>query len=259
MLALCIYNNDYHSGVIWSVMRDNDFFSCRREMLQQFQSVSVGEGVFQLLQQQAKGLEYDYFALCVRHPVPFTRPRVTLQSTYPQAWMAHYQAENYFAIDPVLRKENFLRGHLPWNDKLFNDTPELWNGARDHGLRKGVTQCLTLPNHAQGFLSVSGASHSQGPFAEDELEMRLRTLTELSLLTLLRLEDEMVMPPEMKFSRRELEILKWTAEGKTSAEVAMILSISENTVNFHQKNMQRKFNAPNKTQIACYAVATGLI
>ena len=26
----------------------------------------------------------------------------------------------------------------------------------------------------------------------------------------------------------------------------MILSISENTVNFHQKNMQRKFNAPNK-------------
>lgn len=94
---------------------------------------------------------------------------------------------------------------------------------------------------------------------EDELELRLRTLTELSLLTLLRLEDEMVMPPEMKFSRRELEILKWTAEGKTSAEVAMILSISENTVNFHQKNMQRKFNAPNKTQIACYAVATGLI
>lgn len=116
-----------------------------------------------------------------------------------------------------------------------------------------------VPNHAQGFLSVSGTSHSQGPFAEDELEMRLRTLTELSLLTLLRLEDEMVMPPEMKFSRRELEILKWTAEGKTSAEVAMILSISENTVNFHQKNMQRKFNAPNKTQIACYAVATGLI
>ncbi len=26
----------------------------------------------------------------------------------------------------------------------------------------------------------------------------------------------------------------------------MILSISENTVNFHQKNMQRKFNAPEQ-------------
>ncbi|WP_174508141.1 transcriptional regulator SdiA [Klebsiella oxytoca] len=240
-------------------MRDNDFFSWRREMLQQFQSFSCGEEVYNLLQQQTEGLEYDYFALCVRHPVPFTRPRITLQSTYPQAWMSHYQAENFFAIDPVLRAENFLRGHLPWNDSLFRDTPELWNGARDHGLLKGVTQCLTLPNHAQGFLSVSGQQRGAGPYPDDEQEMRLRMLIELSLLTLLRLEDEMVMPPEMKFSRRELEILKWTAEGKTSAEVAIILSISENTVNFHQKNMQRKFNAPNKTQIACYAVATGLI
>lgn len=228
-------------------------------MLQQFQSFSRGEEVYNLLQHQTQGLEYDYFALCVRHPVPFTRPRITLQSTYPQAWMSHYQAENFFAIDPVLRAENFLRGHLPWNDSLFQDTPELWNGARDHGLLKGVTQCLTLPNHAQGFLSVSGQQQGAGPYPDDEQEMRLRTLIELSLLTLLRLEDAMVMPPEMKFSRRELEILKWTAEGKTSAEVAIILSISENTVNFHQKNMQRKFNAPNKTQIACYAVATGLI
>ncbi|EIW9476641.1 transcriptional regulator SdiA [Klebsiella aerogenes] len=240
-------------------MRDIDFFSWRREMLQQFQSTHDGDSVYNLLQQQTEALEYDYYALCVRHPVPFTRPKLTLQSTYPQAWMSHYQAENYFAVDPVLRRENFLRGHLPWNDQLFCDTPELWNGARDHGLNKGVTQCLTLPNHALGFLSVSAKNAQPGSYQEDELELRLRTLTELSLLALLRLEDEMVMPPEMKFSRRELEILKWTAEGKTSAEVAMILSISENTVNFHQKNMQRKFNAPNKTQIACYAVATGLI
>ncbi|ENO8581196.1 transcriptional regulator SdiA, partial [Escherichia coli] len=26
-----------------------------------------------------------------------------------------------------------------------------------------------------------------------------------------------------------------------------------------QKNMQKKINAPNKTQVACYAAATGLI
>ncbi len=81
-------------------------------------------------------LEYDYYTLCVRHPVPFTRPRVTFQSTYPRAWMSHYQAENYFAIDPVLRPENFMRGHLPWNDSLFRDAPALWDGARDHGLQR---------------------------------------------------------------------------------------------------------------------------
>ena len=93
----------------------------------------------------------------------------------------------------------------------------------------------------------------------EEIELRLQMLVQMALTALLRFEDKMVMPPEMKFSKREREILKWTAEGKTSAEIAIILSISENTVNFHQKNMQKKFNAPNKTQIACYAAATGLI
>ncbi|MCP6559585.1 transcriptional regulator SdiA, partial [Klebsiella pneumoniae] len=44
-------------------MRDIDFFSWRREMLQQFQSIATGGEVYNLLQQQTEGLEYDYFAL----------------------------------------------------------------------------------------------------------------------------------------------------------------------------------------------------
>jgi LuxR family transcriptional regulator len=39
-------------------------------------------------------------------------------------------------------------------------------------------------------------------------------LVQMALTSLLRFEHEMVMPPEMKFSKREREILKWTAEGK---------------------------------------------
>lgn len=97
------------------------------------------------------------------------------------------------------------------------------------------------------------------PILSDELQLKMQLLVRESLMALMRLNDEIVMTPEMNFSKREKEILKWTAEGKTSAEIAMILSISENTVNFHQKNMQKKINAPNKTQVACYAAATGLI
>lgn len=240
-------------------MQDIDFFTWRRDMVYRFQGITATEEVYRTLQQQTQLLEFDYYALCVRHPVPFTRPKISLQTTYPESWMAHYQSENYFAIDPVLKADNFIQGHLPWNDQLFSDVPVMWEAARDHGLRKGFTQCLMLPNHALGFLSVSGERVGHSASFSHDIDLRLQTLVQLSLMTLLRLEDEMVMPPEMRFSKRELEILKWTAEGKTSAEIAIILSISENTVNFHQKNMQKKFNAPNKTQIACYAAATGLI
>ena len=51
--------------------------------------------------------------------------------------MAQYQSENYFAIDPVLKPENFIQGHLPWTDELFTDAQQLWDGARDHGFTQG--------------------------------------------------------------------------------------------------------------------------
>jgi len=240
-------------------MRENDFFAWRRDMLYRFQSAAVAEEVYNLLQQQIQWLEYDFFSLCIRHPVPFTRPKISLHATYPASWLKHYQSENYFAIDPVLKTDNYQHGCVSWNDELFCEALNLWDAARDHGLRGGITQCAVLPNRATGFLSVANQHAHNKKVSDDETELRLRTLIELSTEALLRLNDELVASPEMRFSKRELEILKWTAEGKTSAEIAIILSISENTVNFHQKNMQRKFNAPNKTQIACYAVAIGLI
>ncbi|RKQ38277.1 transcriptional regulator SdiA [Enterobacter sp. R1(2018)] len=240
-------------------MPDCDFLSWRREALNIFQSITQTEEITTALHQQTQWLEFDYFAFCVRHPVPFTRPKTSVISTYPPAWLEHYYAENYFAIDPVLKPVNFMRGYLPWNDELFAGTPELWDAARDHGLRVGVTQCVISPSRAAGLLSVSRASLKGKLLPEDELNARLQYIAELTLMTLTRLDDPSVDAMTMKLSKRELEILQWTGEGKTSAEIAMILSISENTVNFHQKNMQKKFNAPNKTQIACYAAALGII
>ncbi|WP_318367712.1 transcriptional regulator SdiA [Enterobacter sp.] len=240
-------------------MREIDFFTWRRELLHRFEGMVAAEEVYKMLQQQTQQLDFDYYSLCVRHPVPFTRPKLSLQTSYPQAWRLHYESENYFSIDPVLKAENFIQGHLPWSDRLFHEAQVLWDAARDHGLRKGFTQCMMLPNRALGFLSVSRTTLGSKTLSDEEIEVRLQFLVQMSLLTLSKLEDNSVTAPEMKFSKREHEILKWTAEGKTSAEIAIILSISENTVNFHQKNMQKKFNAPNKTQIACYAAATGFI
>ncbi len=240
-------------------MPNRNFFSWRQDALNIFQSVTQADEITKILHQQTDLLEFDYYSLFIRHPVPFTRPKMSLRSSYPQAWLDHYHAENYFAIDPVLRPENFMRGNLPWDDELFSDTPAFWDAARDHGLRRGISQCVMAPNRALGFYSVSRTAGKGKVLPDDELELRLQYLAELSLMTLTRLNDSSMDAMTLKLSKREREILQWTGEGKTSAEIAIILSISENTVNFHQKNMQKKFNAPNKTQIACYAAATGII
>lgn len=240
-------------------MDDRNFFSWRQDALNIFQSVNQADEIKKILHRQTELLEFDYYSLCIRHPVPFTRPKTSLIASYPQSWLNQYHAENYFAIDPVLRPENFMRGNLPWNDELFCDTPDFWDAARDHGLRRGISQCVMAPNRAMGFYSVSRTVGKGKVLADDELQLRMQYLAELSLMTLMRLNDPSTAAMPLKLSKREREILQWTGEGKTSAEIAIILSISENTVNFHQKNMQKKFNAPNKTQIACYAAAIGII
>lgn len=52
---------------------------------------------------------------------------------------------------------------------------------------------------------------------------------------------------------KEKEVLRWIAEGKTSREVGMILSISERTVKFHLRNIYSKLNVVNRTQAVTIA------
>ena len=58
---------------------------------------------------------------------------------------------------------------------------------------------------------------------------------------------------------RELEVLRWSADGKTAAEISMILPISLNTVNFHLKNVMKKLSTPNKAAAVLYATVNGLL
>ena len=53
--------------------------------------------------------------------------------------------------------------------------------------------------------------------------------------------------PPIRLTAREVEVLRWTADGKTSHEVGQIMAISERTVNFHINNSLLKLGANNKT------------
>src|SRR5215468_7627378 len=60
-------------------------------------------------------------------------------------------------------------------------------------------------------------------------------------------------------SPREKDCLRWTAQGKSSWDIGMILTISENTVNFHVKNAIRKLDATNRIVAVIKAIRLGLM
>lgn len=202
---------------------------------------------------------WDYYAYGVRHTIPFTRPKTEVHGTYPKAWLERYQMQNYGAVDPAIL--NGLRSSemVVWSDSLFDQSRMLWNEARDWGLCVGATLPIRAPNNLLSVLSVARDQQNISSFEREEIRLRLRCMIELLTQKLTDLEHPMLMSNPVCLSHREREILQWTADGKSSGEIAIILSISESTVNFHHKNIQKKFDAPNKTLAAAYAAALGLI
>lgn len=57
---------------------------------------------------------------------------------------------------------------------------------------------------------------------------------------------------------RELDCLRWTAEGKTSGEIAMIIKLSEHTVNHYLIAASRKLDCVNRVQAVAKALRLGL-
>ncbi len=57
---------------------------------------------------------------------------------------------------------------------------------------------------------------------------------------------------------RESDVLKLVSAGATNKEIAAALSVTENTVNFHVKNILSKLRLKNRAQAAVYAVTSGL-
>jgi DNA-binding NarL/FixJ family response regulator len=58
---------------------------------------------------------------------------------------------------------------------------------------------------------------------------------------------------------REIDILEHLVKGATNTEIAVALSITENTVKFHLRNILEKLHLQNRIQAAVYAVRQGLV
>jgi DNA-binding NarL/FixJ family response regulator len=67
-------------------------------------------------------------------------------------------------------------------------------------------------------------------------------------------------PPtaEEPLTPRELQVLSLLTSGLSNKEIARRLSLSENTVKFHLKNILQKLHLQNRSQVVAYALRHGL-
>ena len=81
---------------------------------------------------------------------------------------------------------------------------------------------------------------------------------ELNLMDFIRQNQSIGVPVE-KLTDREIEILRWLAQGLTDFDIAQKACITEGTVRSHISNLLAKLGLGNRAQAVLYALRAGLI
>lgn len=216
--------------------------------------------VFQRIEAAAKALGFDHCAYGLRVPVPISNPKTFMLNNYPMAWRAQYASADYLQSDPTVQHGRQSQKPLVWSEKVFASTPKLWEDARSFGLCIGWCQSSLDAVGVGGMLTLS---RSHDALSESELAsqgIKFRWLVNVAHLSLARIHIAKLMSnTQRSLTAREVEVLKWTADGKTSSEVSDLLDVSENTVNFHIKNAVAKLQTANKTAAVVRAAMLGLL
>ncbi|MDR2852722.1 MAG: autoinducer binding domain-containing protein [Burkholderiaceae bacterium] len=215
--------------------------------------------IFKRIQDVANTLEFQYVAYGFQALLPLSKPKVILLNNYPQFWKDRYAQAGYIQIDPTIIHGRRSQEPILWTDQVFAEAPNLWNEARAHGLKVGWAQSSLDGLGAGGMLTLARSCQCLTRRELDAKQLKMRWLVQVTHFTISRLLRRNSITGAPALSDRELEILKWSADGKSAQDIADILKLSKSTVDFHIKNCIVKMKVPNKTAAVVSAALLGLL
>lgn len=232
----------------------------QEDQLSKLHSIHCENKLFDALAEVARDLGFEHCAYGLRTPLPISCPKTVMFNNYPAAWQVRYNERNYLDIDPTV--QHGIRSLRPviWSDDLPVPVREFWEEVYSFGLRFGWAQSSRDASGTVGMLTLA---RSGEPLSDSELRdkgLKMAWLAQIAHLGMSELlTPKMMQESTVQLTEREIVVLRWTAEGKTSGDISSILDITERTVNFHIANAMVKLNAVNKTAAVIRAAMVGLL
>lgn len=213
---------------------------------------------------QTHGFEYYFYA--VRLPISLSEPYHFALSGYPRAWRTRYDTLGYFRVDPVVAHAMASSIPLFW-DEIARSTPAVdtfFREASEHGLGHGVSAALAGRHGDLALFSLARTAAQPIDF-DPAYRHRLRARLNWHATVLHEAVRRVVLTHEgaprvsSPLTEREKDCLMWAADGKTTADIARALEITERTVLFHIESAGRKLGVSGRHSIIARAVALGEI
>jgi LuxR family transcriptional activator of conjugal transfer of Ti plasmids len=165
-------------------------------------------------------------------------------------------------VDPVVAQ--LCRSNLPfkYDQRYYCDAgaPELWEMASPYGYRTGISVAFRLSDDRQLLVGLDRERNLPTGGRLETLFANLERFAAFTADAVLRFatsdRSDACLPV---LTEREREILLRVLEGKSNWAMARLMSISENTVKFHLKNIFRKLDVSSRVVAATRAHSLGLL
>lgn len=234
-------------------------------------SLSQNE-ILNILQSIASQFNFEHFTYSRMFPKAISRIDLIAIGNYPKEWVDEYLTNNYVYIDPVMKHCTSSTLPFYWKNIFTHKDKDVINFSKacsNFGLNEGFSIGI---NGNCGDFSLLNFGRSK-VIASQPIELSPAVLITHIILPYLHEKLAQIYPvstiyptdaqqypnsPLHELTDREKECLLWTAEGKTSHEISVILKISESTINFHLKNISIKLDCVNKTHAVAKSVLLGL-
>lgn len=229
------------------------------DVLERLADASKPSEVLEQISVAARHIGFDHCAYGLRIFVPFTRPPTWMLSTYDEHWNRRYLEAGYLQIDPTVAHGVRNLEPVIWSDAVFQGAQQMWDEARSFGLRIGWAQSIF---DGEGRVSMLSLARSSEPLTEAELRAKdslLHWLVYTAHRGFSRCLGESPLAEIEPLTSRQVEVLRWTADGKTSEDIAAILGISKPTVNFHIRNAISRLRANNKNSAVARSSRLGVL
>lgn len=192
------------------------------------------------------------------HPdIPFEKRVIGYR--WPTDWLERYFANNYIDDDPVMRHAATSPRPFEWSEARYEKNSKaalVMNEAAEFGFSSGL--CVPTMTPAGPVNVAFGGERSEVSREECEMLHLLAIYAQHRSTELLsgKLKE---LAEILKLSPRELEVLRWCAEGKTSESIAEVLGISTHTVLTHITGACRKLGTRSRTAAVARAMHAGII
>ncbi|HSW05438.1 helix-turn-helix transcriptional regulator [Aquabacterium sp.] len=189
---------------------------------------------------------------------------VTVSNT-PPAFLDASQSLEDGRRDPVLQRLRVQSTPVIYDQRTYVEASaaDLWETQAPFGFRAGIGIALHLPHGRHLLLGMD----REKPLPRRDAKLA-RMLADLNLLAV-HAQDaslRLFLPPNPpvadvlpRLTPRELETLRWIAQGKSDWAIAQILQVSEHTVDFHVRQILKKMACNSRHRAVLKALQHGLI